>query len=145
MDFSDLTFDELDEIDFSDITFDDRELDEIFNDVCSICGFQASDETDLHKHTSIVHFLQCPYCINSITYTRKGNLIQHIKSKHERIRYECNECLKLFTSTRNLNRHIREQHQEKQFACMSCDRKFSRECSLLQHVKSVHVFKIKRI
>lgn len=52
----------------------------------------------------------CGKCDKPYRETR-CSVINHIKSKHLGLTYQCPHCGQPFTQTQTLNRHIREQHQ----------------------------------
>ena len=50
-------------------------------------------------------------------FTLAGNLKKHIKSKHEGVRYPCDQCDYLATASYNLKRHIVRRHEGVKYPC----------------------------
>ena len=84
---------------------------------CLLCDFSTDLKSCLTKHIQKEHLHpvthQCNYIIdveNDIhchyVTKEKGNLDRHIKVVHIAIKYNCNECKKVFTSSEILERHI---------------------------------------
>ena len=52
-------------------------------------------------------------CFNVIYLaTKQGHLKSHIQSKHEKIKYSCNQCDHQATTQGNLKRHIQSIHEK---------------------------------
>ena len=52
-------------------------------------------------------------------------MTKHIQSKHQGVKYACNQCGKQFTFQSAQRNHIRSQHQGIKYACNQCDYKAS--------------------
>ena len=51
---------------------------------------------------------QCPEC--GAEFTAKSSMVTHYRSKHEGVKYPCNQCDYQATTQGNLQRHIQSQH-----------------------------------
>ena len=71
-------------------------------------------------------------------YTKRKNLIQHIRTAHEGLRYPCDNCSYKATSKYNLLNHVKGVHEEKKFPCELCGYKFSHVQNLNAHKKNKH-------
>ena len=69
---------------------------------------------------------------------RIGCLQKHIHSKHEGIKYPCDQCDKQFTGKGHLKKHIQSQHKGIKYPCGLCDKELTSKDHLNTHVKSVH-------
>ena len=45
----------------------------------------------------------------------------HIQTKHEGVKYACNQCDQQFTQQSSLTTHIQSQHEGVKYACNQCD------------------------
>ena len=80
------------------------------------------------------------YACNQCDYqnTHKGNLKQHIRSKHEGVKYACDQCDKQFFKKFSLAEHIKGRHQGRKFACSECDYETTHQSTLKAHVRALH-------
>ena len=66
-------------------------------------------------------------------------LKMHKQSKHEGIKYSCEQCDYEATMKANLLRHLKSKHEEVKYPCNQCDYKATMKGSLLTHLKSFKV------
>ena len=87
----------------------------------------------------------CDIC--NQTFSKKGNLTRHKKSRHEEIVHsdaseefgcECDVCHETFTLKRNLLRHKKVKHEHAQLHCGICNASFVRKSHLDKHKQLVH-------
>ena len=71
-------------------------------------------------------------------FAKQSGLDLHIKSVHERVRYDCSECQYQGTTKPNLNAHIRSKHENHTYNCKQCDFKSNWQIQLKEHVESKH-------
>lgn len=73
-------------------------------------------------------------------FSTKGNLKQHIKAVHNKIKdFKCEECDFVCSINGSLKRHIKMVHLKiKDKKCEECDYTCSTNGSLKQHIKAVH-------
>ena len=71
------------------------------------------------------------------TPTQK-RLTGHIQTKHEGVRYDCDQCDYQATQQGNLTVHIQTKHEGVRYACDQCDQQFTRKSSLTSHNQSKH-------
>ena len=132
--------------------------------MCNECGTSFASKRDLDMHISALHDEKianisqlivmkkkikagdafkahpCPHC--EVRCTRKDHLTRHIKTVHERQRFdECPICQKTFCQPYRLKDHIESVHEEKKsFECPreGCDKTFSFQKSISKHIERVH-------
>ena len=61
----------------------------------------------------------CDQCDFTSMYS--SNLSQHMKSKHEGIRYPCDQCEYAATSSGHLQRHKQSKHEGIRYPCDQCE------------------------
>ena len=85
---------------------------------------------------------KCPMCTHMAT--EKGNLKQHIRSKHERIKEMCSICDKHFSSPQILRRHKQAVHEGICFNCdvLDCDYVSSDKATIRKHKETKHEGKV---
>ena len=71
---------------------------------------------------------QCDY-----TSMYPSNLSQHIKSKHEGVRYPCDQCDYVATEKGHLNAHKQYKHEGIRYPCDQCDYAGTTSSALKQH------------
>ena len=122
---------------------------------CDQCPFAAKTKGNLNVHIGIKHSkldsnnesafigkkinkVQCHLC----TYMAPKYLLKdHITSKHEGLKYSCDQCNRKFGLKYNLNNHMKTHDPEFQnkpkivFQCDQCDIVFDRRDNLLRHHK----------
>ena len=59
----------------------------------------------------------------------------HIKSKHEGVKYACNQCDYQATQQFNLTTHIKAKHEGVKYSCDLCDYQLNSKSSLYMHKK----------
>ena len=52
---------------------------------------------------------QCPQC--DAVFTHRGRMLEHVRSKHEGVRYPCSQCDYKATKPSNLKRHVKGFHE----------------------------------
>ena len=62
---------------------------------------------------------------------------RHIKSKHEGVKYPCNQCDYKATGKRHLPQHVKSQHEGVKYPCNQCNYQGSYH-ALKFHIKSKH-------
>uniref|UniRef100_A0A8D8PR15 Zinc finger protein 845 n=1 Tax=Cacopsylla melanoneura TaxID=428564 RepID=A0A8D8PR15_9HEMI len=81
----------------------------------------------------------CPQCPN--TFKRRSGMYQHVRSCHDKIRFNCtwsDKCDGTFATTSSLSRHL-DWHRGKKFRCDDCGKSFSTKDTLNEHIKTVHL------
>ena len=66
--------------------------------------------------------------------TQKGHLLSHIKSRHEGVKFPCDQCDYKATQKRILLTHIKSIHEGIKFPCDRCDYKATTKGNLLTHI-----------
>ena len=69
---------------------------------------------------------------------KKNSLQRHIKSVHQNVSYQCDECKSRFTQRISLQRRIQSVHQNIALKCEECDSIFTQQVKLDIHVEPVH-------
>ena len=97
-----------------------------------------SDNRRLRKTVEVsgVIKFECQDCQR--IFNSKPGLIYHIKSKHEGVKYACNHCDHKAVQKQDLARHIQCVHEGVKFACNQCDKQYSDTRKLTAHIKSKH-------
>ena len=93
------------------------------------------DDSHLQKNTEDI--FGCDQCQSQ--FTRRDNLLTHIKSKHEGVKYECNQCEYKFTQQSSLNTHIKSIHEGVKYACNQCEFKAAQKGYLNTHIRLKHL------
>ena len=132
--------------------------------MCNECGTSFADKRGLEMHISALHDEKianifqlivmkkkiktgdafkahpCPHC--DVRCTRKDHLTRHIKTVHEKQRFDkCPICQKTFNQPYRLKKHIENVHEgKKSFECPreGCDKTFSFQQSISKHIERVH-------
>ena len=68
----------------------------------------------------------------------KPGIWYHTKSKHEGVKYACNQCDKQFAQQAHLTTHIQSKHEGVKYACNQCDQQYTLQRSLTKHIQSIH-------
>ena len=68
----------------------------------------------------------------------QSNLSNHIQTKHEGVKYACNQCDHQATTKSNISQHIKSKHDGIKYACNQCDHQATRSTHLKVHIQSVH-------
>ena len=66
------------------------------------------------------------------------NLLTHVQSKHEGVRFPCDQCDYKAVQKPSLVRHIKTVHEGVKFPCEECDYKAAQKFTLMRHKKSKH-------
>ena len=69
---------------------------------------------------------------------RVSNLQTHIQSKHEGIKYPCNQCDYQATQQSNLQTHIQCIHEGVKYPCNQCDYQATTQSNLQRHISTKH-------
>ncbi|XP_033231770.1 zinc finger protein 569-like [Belonocnema kinseyi] len=87
---------------------------------CKFCGKRFIQKSHLSRHIDVVHL--------------KSN------SQPSKIKYNCNNCSRIYSSLGTLNRHNRQKHAEfkPEFICIHCGYKTSMKCVLSKHISRHH-------
>ena len=73
--------------------------------------------------------------LHDAEYNSKSNLYHHIKSIHERKRYECTICNASLTTKAKLRKHIEFVREgKKPFRCDICNNEPARKSQMNQHI-----------
>jgi len=70
--------------------------------------------------------------------SRKDTLLKHIQSKHEGVKFSCDQCAFKATLKGTLLTHVKSKHEGVKYPCNQCDYEASRKSSLKNHLKSKH-------
>ena len=68
--------------------------------------------------------------------SNQSNLTVHIKSKHEGVKYVCNQCDYQATSLDHLRVHIQSKHEGMKYSCIHCHKQYYDSSSLRRHFKT---------
>ena len=101
----------------------------------------ATTKKDLKKHSQSKHLGPRVVCkINDCnkTFYDKSGLRKHIKSKHEGIRYKCDECTQTFTTKRSLRDHEKTKHKGYKYKCKKCGKEYAWLNGLSRHEREAH-------
>ena len=82
---------------------------------------------------------ECDLC--GKTFGLKHDLVQHIKSIHEKESHKCERCLKTFNRKENLRRHqltCKDPSTEPEKKCDQCGKTFTLKKDLVRHINSIH-------
>ena len=82
--------------------------------MCDQCDASYPVRKSLSNHKRLKHGnpnqFNCEHCVYATT--KKGNLEQHVRSQHEKVKEICETCGKSFSDKSHLNRHVRQFHPE---------------------------------
>ena len=62
--------------------------------------------------------------------------MKHLKSKHQGVKYPCDQCDYKATQKGDLLRHLKSIHEGVKYPCGQCDYKATERSSLSRHFKS---------
>eukprot|EP00479_Gromia_sphaerica_P008965 TRINITY_DN3623_c0_g1_i1.p1 TRINITY_DN3623_c0_g1~~TRINITY_DN3623_c0_g1_i1.p1 ORF type:complete len:124 (-),score=12.21 TRINITY_DN3623_c0_g1_i1:67-438(-) len=88
--------------------------------------------SQLHPSKPPAHF--CPHCYRA--FTRRGNLMRHLRSHFGIKQFRCNECIKRFSTKSNLQSHEKTHERQDEFHCEFCGRHFKRLAFFDRHVET---------
>ena len=83
--------------------------------------------------------VKCPEC--EAVFTRKDVMVRHYRSKHEGIKYPCNQSDYQATEKGSLQRHIQSKHEGIKYSCDQCDYQAIQKGSLKTHIRYKHAYK----
>ena len=96
--------------------------------------FALSVQSNLQHEGATYHYCnECPY-----QSRYKGELVRHVKVKHEGFSFPCDQCEYQATQQTNLLRHIERVHEDVRHSCHFCPYVGNR-WALVTHVKSRHM------
>ena len=115
-----------------DVSSDDNESDVDENEIASSTArYESSQEISVPSDSS-----QCPQC--NVVFTHRHNMLKHVRSKHEGVKYPCSQCDYKATQQSNLRLHIESIHEGVKFPCSQCDYNATTQSNLKKHIKSKH-------
>ena len=83
---------------------------------CSQCDASFPVRMSMLNHKRIKHGdtkqFNCEKCV--YTSDKKGNLEQHVRSVHKKVKETCETCGKNFSDKPTLNRHVKRLHTKTQ-------------------------------
>jgi len=106
---------------------------------CNLCPQRFTKKADLVRHIKSGHDqnkIPCNICQQK--FTRKDHLVRHIKAVHDQIKFPCNICPHKFTQKWDLVTHIKAVHDQIKIPCNICPKKFTQKANLVTHIKTVH-------
>ena len=109
---------------------DDKSVDE--NEfTSSFDSYETNQQICVPSNTS-----QCPQC--DAVFANKHNMLRHVTSKHEGVKYPCSQCDYKATEQSKLKRHIESVHEGMKYPCSQCDYKATTQSNLKRHTDSKH-------
>ena len=116
------------------------------NFLCPKCYREFGSENSCRYHyryeCNTPKQFQCTYC--DFCTKRKGNLKNHVNSKHLRPKnfqpkYTCPKCNRSYLHKNTMVHHLKyECGLEAKFHCHLCTRRYRQKSSLKEHVKNAH-------
>ena len=79
---------------------------------------------------------KCPQC--DVVFVQRRSMLEHIRYKHEGVRYPCSQCDYKSTKQFNLKTYIESVHEGFKYPCSQCDYKATQQINLKIHIESVH-------
>ena len=79
---------------------------------------------------------ECDQC-NKI-YSTSKSLIHHQQSIHQGVKYTCGQCDKQLTTQSDLTRHVQSMHEGLKYSCDQCEYQATQQGNLTQHIYSKH-------
>ena len=71
-------------------------------------------------------------------YRWKKHLLRHIRSKHEGVKYSCNQCEYHATQQGHLKKHKQAIHEGVKYLCNHCEYKATQQGQLKNHKQAIH-------
>ena len=97
----------------------------------SFDSYESNQQISVPSNTS-----QCPQC--DAVFANKHNMLRHVTSKHEGVKYPCSQCDYKATEQSKLKRHIESVHEGMKYPCSQCDYKATTQSNLKRHTDSKH-------
>ena len=106
---------------------------------CTLCGQEFQSKNGLERHKRTKHEgikFSCDQC----NYKAAGiySVRQHKEFIHEGVKYQCDQCLYQAPSRKLLQKHVEEVHEGVKYKCNQCDHESTRRSSLRRHKKTAH-------
>ena len=79
---------------------------------------------------------QCPQC--DAVFKQRYYMLQHIRYKHEGVKYSCSQCDYEAMTQTHLKKHIESVHEGVKYPCSQCDYIATRQSNLGRHMKFIH-------
>ena len=76
---------------------------------------------------------------NVLCLKYQNNLTTHIQSKHDGVKYACNQCDYHATQLSSLRVHIQNVHEGVKYPCNQCDYQATHQSNLTKHTKKKHL------
>ena len=107
-----------------------------------MCQKTFKHSHDLHNHqrtlTKEKPFV-CPHDDCGQRFMVRSTLRKHVREKHDRVPYACNECDQSFATQMSLKYHRSTQHStDRPFPCSECGKAFATQTLLYIHRRSTH-------
>lgn len=106
---------------------------------CDQCEYECANNAQLVQHVKSKHDgikYKCELCDFTCTY--KPYLKTHIEVKHDGLKYSCDQCDHKVTLLSSLKKHIKVKHEGTRYACDQCDFTGSSSSYLNRHIKIKH-------
>eukprot|EP01083_Nonionella_stella_P124259 375107_1 len=115
---------------------------------CTLPGCESTGfvfRSDLKRHTKEVHSahkqFRCPRCQKS--FARRSGSRRHLETVHGYTRVPCDQCSRVFKSTRSRDIHMQNIHEPEfqarpRWACPQCEKTCQTQTGLRLHRQSVH-------
>ena len=107
---------------------------------CDECVFTTSSENNLEVHKSKKHsqFVKCKLCEKE--YNTESELLVHEELDHNKSKFICQECTRIFPSSKKLQDHMQYQHGVvSHYPCDYCGYKFENITDLDEHIAGTHM------
>lgn len=116
---------------------------------CTVCGQVFTKAYALENHVAVVHkkttASECPVCKKVLqSNSLKVHMEMH-RAAHERTKFFCDVCGKLFFTIGNKEKHMTIVHSDPEtwkFQCPQCDRKYPMKMIMMQHIKEKHTDRV---
>lgn len=112
---------------------------------CTLCKYCTANQTFLNHHISIVHnkdkLVECKVCGKTLQRNSLKTHLNKHRSHHERKKYFCQVCNKMFFSVCARQTHFASMHTDPETwtnICQPCNKKFATKEKLSLHTKEHH-------